>query len=216
MNDAAGSPPTNPGRAAASIDGRGFDAIVIGTSAGGVQALGTLLPALPAGLGAAVFVVVHLPRERKSLLPSVFGPRCRLPVREAQDKEPVEAGTVYIAPPDYHLLVDEGPTLALSADPAVHFSRPSIDALLGSAVDVYGDRLLAILLTGANHDGAAGLQLVHAAGGMTIVQDPATAQVPQMPEAALALGAPDRLLPLAAIAELLGRLGPHMADNLPQ
>ena len=112
------------------------DGIVIGTSAGGVEALSILLPALPEGLRAAVFIVLHLPRERPSLLVDIFQPKCAVPVREAQDKEPVDRGTVYFAPPDYHLLVDDGPQLALSADELVHYSRPSIDVLFESAADV--------------------------------------------------------------------------------
>ena len=103
--------------------------------------------------------------------------KCALPVCEAADKEPVRPGTVYFAPPDYHLLIDAGPSLALSADELVNYSRPSIDVLFESAADVYGARLLGIILTGANEDGAAGLAAVHAAGGITIVQEPDSAQV---------------------------------------
>lgn len=200
---------------------RSFDAIAIGASAGGVHALGVLLPALPARLRVAVFVVLHLPPAHASPLASIFGPRCAFAVREAEDKEPVVAQTIYFAPPDYHLLVEAGANagpndiahLALSADPPVHFSRPSIDVLFASAADVYGERLLGIVLTGANQDGAAGLQAVRRAGGMTVVQDPATAQSAQMPEAALALGAPDRVLSLAQMADLLRRLEPGLNDN---
>ena len=180
-----------------------MDAIVIGTSAGGVEALSVLLPALPAGLRAAVFIVLHLPRERPSLLVDIFAPKCALPVREAEDKEPVERGTVYFAPPDYHLLVDEGPRLALSADEPVNYSRPSIDVLFESAADVYGKRLLGIILTGANEDGAPGLEAVRRAGGATIVQEPRSAQVPMMAESALKRGPVDLVLSLEQIADLL-------------
>jgi len=179
---------------------------VIGTSAGGVEALSRLLPALPRGAPAAVFVVLHLPRERPSLLVDIFAPRCEMTVREASDKEPVEAGTIYFAPPDYHLLIDEGPQLALSSDELVNFSRPAIDVLFESAADQYGERLLGIVLTGGNQDGAAGLQAVRAAGGMTIVQQPETAQVPYMPELALERGEVDYVLTLEQIAALLGTL----------
>jgi two-component system chemotaxis response regulator CheB len=189
----------------ASLAGR-VDAVVIGTSAGGVEALSRLLPALPRGAPAAVFVVLHLPRERPSLLVDIFAPRCEMTVREASDKEPVEAGTIYFAPPDYHLLVDEGPQLALSSDELVNFSRPAIDVLFESAADEYGERLLGIVLTGGNQDGAAGLQAVRAAGGMTIVQQPDTAQVPYMPELALERGEVDYVLTLEQIAALLGTL----------
>ncbi|WP_163994603.1 chemotaxis protein CheB [Pyxidicoccus caerfyrddinensis] len=189
-----------------SLRGR-IDAVVVGTSAGGVEALGVLLPALPRGFRPAVFVVVHQPRERRSLLADIFAPRCALPVFEAQDKEPVRPGTLYFAPPDYHLLVDRGPSLALSADEPVHFSRPSIDVLFESAADFYGERLAGVVLTGANSDGAQGLVAVREAGGVTLVQAPATAQVPTMPLAALARGPADFVLSLEQLARVLAAMG---------
>ena len=188
-----------------ALQGR-IDAIAIGTSAGGVEALSILLPALPAGLRASVFIVLHLPRERPSLLAEIFAPKCALKVKEAEDKMRVEPGTVYFAPPDYHLLLDEGPQLALSIDELVHFSRPSIDVLFESAADIYGERLMGIILTGANDDGAAGLAAIHRAGGMTIVQEPDSAQVPLMVLAALRRTAADFVLPLEGIAGLLQAL----------
>jgi two-component system, chemotaxis family, protein-glutamate methylesterase/glutaminase len=180
--------------------------VVIGTSAGGVDALSALLPALPADAQPAVFVVIHLPRERPSLLADLFGAKCAAPVREAQDKEPVEPGTVYFAPPDYHLLLDAGPQLALSADELVNFSRPSVDVLFESAADVYGPRLLGVVLTGASQDGAAGLAAVQRAGGRAVVQRPDTAQVPLMAEAALQRTPSAAVLSLAEIADLLAAL----------
>lgn len=188
-----------------SLQGR-IDAIVIGASSGGVEALSVLLPALPPRLSAAVFVVVHLPRRGPSLLVDIFAPRCTLPVCEAIDKAPVEPGTVYFAPPDYHLLVERGGTLALSADDLVHFSRPAVDVLFESAADVYRERLLGIVLTGANQDGAAGLEAVGLGGGVTVVQDPETAYVRTMSDAALQRRAPDLVLPLDGIAALLSTL----------
>lgn len=183
-----------------------LDAIAIGGSAGSIEALGVVLPALPAGFHAALLVVLHLPRERPSLLCNIFRQRCALPVREAQDKEPVEPGTVYFAPPDYHLLVDSGPRLCLSADAPLNFSRPSIDVLFESAADEYGPRLMAVLLSGANSDGARGLRAVQAAGGATVVQSPDSASSMAMPQAALALIQPDQVLPPARIAALLTTL----------
>lgn len=141
-----------------------FEAVAIGGSAGSIEALGEILPALPASLRAAVLVVLHLPREQPSLLCQIFRHRCTLPLREIQDKEPVEPGTVYFAPPDYHVLVNAGRRLALSIDPPVHFSRPSIDVLFESAADWYGPRLMGVLLSGANADGASGLRAVQSAG----------------------------------------------------
>lgn len=190
--DPACAPACTPGSAS------GYDAVVVGGSAGAVEALAVLLPALPATLRAPVLVVVHLPRDRRSLLPAIFAGRCALALQEAQDKEPIAAGTVYFCPTDYHLLVDPGPRLALSVDAPVHFSRPSIDVLFESAADQYGERLVGVLLSGANEDGARGL---------AVVQDPATAPMPAMPAAAvLACGAADHALPPAGIAVLLARL----------
>ena len=183
-----------------------IDAVVIGTSAGGIDALSTLLPALRAGSRVAVFIVIHLPRERRSLLVEIFAPRCALPVFDATDKEPVAPGTVYFAPPDYHLLIDPGPQLALSVDEPVNYSRPSIDVLFESAADVYRERLLGIVLTGGNQDGAAGLAAVQRRGGMCVVQDPKTAQTALMPASALQSVTADFVLPLQEIAALLGAL----------
>ena len=163
---------------------------------------------------APVFVVLHLPRERPSLLVEIFQPRCALPIREAEDKQPVDAGTVYVAPPDYHLLVDVGPRLSLSADDPVHFSRPSIDVLFESAADLFRDRLLAVLLSGANEDGAAGADRVRRRGGVTIVQDPGSARSSAMPQSALNLFQPTHVLCLDAIAAMLGTLDASCATGV--
>ena len=199
----------------ASLDGPGLkgrvDAVVIGASAGGIEALLVILPVLSARLAAPVFVVVHLPRDGRSLLIPLFGPHCAAPVVEAEDKMPVAPGTIYFAPPDYHLLIDRGPSLALSADDPVNWSRPSIDVLFESAVDVYGPRLAGVILTGANQDGAAGLAAVHRAGGISIVQNPEHAVVSIMPAAALGRVAADYILPLDGIASLLRTL-----DDIPE
>lgn len=173
-----------------------IDAVAIGTSAGGVEALAALLSSLPRGCRASFFVVIHIPRERPSLLPEIFAAKCVLPVREAEDKEPIQPGTVYFAAPDYHLLVDRGPALALSSDDPVHYSRPSIDVLFESAADIYGERLMGLILTGANQDGAAGLAAVGRAGGCTVVQEPSSAAAPYLPEAALRQGPVDHVLSL--------------------
>jgi len=186
---------------------RTFEAIVIGGSAGAIDALLTILPALPATLRASVIVALHVPRDRPSLLTQVFAPRCALPVHEAQDNEPLEPGTIVFAPPDYHLLLDVGPRLSLSVDAPVHFSRPAIDILFDSAADLFGERTLGILLSGANADGAQGLAAIDQAQGLCIVQTPDSASSPTMPRAALSLipQVPHVLSP-AAIAETLNRL----------
>ncbi|WOB06140.1 chemotaxis protein CheB [Piscinibacter gummiphilus] len=184
----------------------GIEAVVIGGSAGGVDALAVMLPALPAALPVPVIVVLHLPREKPSLLVEIFSRQCALPVQEAQDKAPIEPGNVYFAPADYHLLVDHGPSFALSVDEPVHYSRPSIDVLFETAADVYAEHLLAVVLTGASQDGAAGLAAVHRAGGTTVVQEPQEALSPYMPESALRTSPVDHVLPLAGIAQLIGGL----------
>ena len=184
-----------------------IDAVAIGASAGCVEVLSVLLSSLPASCRASFFIVMHIPRERPSLLAEVFNARCALPVREAEDKEPVQPGTVYFAPPDYHLLLDRGPILALSSDEPVHFSRPSIDVLFESAADIYGERLLGLILTGANQDGAEGLAAVGRAGGRTVVQEPGGAAVPFLPEAALQVGPVDFVLSLAQLQELFATWG---------
>lgn len=181
-------------------------AVVVGTSAGGVEALSTLLPALPPGLRPPLFVVLHVPRDRPSLLVDLLGRRCAVPVVEAEDKMPVQEGTVYVAPPDYHLLIDEGPRLSLSVDPPVNFSRPSIDVLFESAADVFGAGLVGIILTGASRDGASGLRAIRDAGGATVVQAPQDARVPFMTEAAIREIPVDHVLPLEGIAALLRTL----------
>jgi two-component system, chemotaxis family, protein-glutamate methylesterase/glutaminase len=188
-----------------SVVGR-VDAIVMGASAGGVEALMALLPPLSASFDLPIFIVLHLPRDRPSILANIFARKCRMRVCEAQDKELVRPGTVYFAPPDYHLLIDAGPQLSLSADELVHHSRPSIDVLFESAVDVYGARLLGIVLTGANEDGAEGLAAIHDAGGMTIIQQPESAQVKQMVISALNRNPTSQVLDLPGIAALLGTL----------
>jgi two-component system chemotaxis response regulator CheB len=179
------------------------EAVAIGASAGALEALSRVLPALPGDYPLPVFVVVHLPAEGESLLPDLLGRACSLPVREAEDKEPIRAGTVYLAPPDYHLLVERDGRLSLAADEPVQHARPSIDVLFESAADAYGPGLVGVVLTGANADGARGLKAVVAAGGVALVQHPGSSQAQAMPRAALA-ACPDALaLDLAGIAQYL-------------
>lgn len=199
-----------------AVLGSRIEAVVIGASAGGIEALSVLLPALPAGLAVSFFIVLHLPRERPSLLVEIFRRRCALPVREPEDKEPVARGTVYFAPPDYHLLVEKTRQIALSADEPVHYSRPSIDVLFESAADAYRERLLGIILTGANEDGALGLEAVHRAGGTTVVQQPESAAAPFMAVSALQRAPADHVLPLERIADLLRTLAGASLSQDPQ
>ncbi|WP_455825234.1 chemotaxis protein CheB [Pseudomonas graminis] len=187
---------------------RGIEAIVVGASAGGVEALLTIFGELPERFGLPIVAVLHLPDERRSQLAEVFARRLRIPVREGQDKEVLKAGTLYFAGPGYHLSVEHDRSLSLSQEDRVHHSRPAIDYLFASAADTYGKGLLAILLTGANQDGAHGLAHVKQAGGTTIVQDPKEARIAVMPLAALALHTPDHILTLSRIASLLATLEP--------
>jgi two-component system chemotaxis response regulator CheB len=177
--------------------------VVVGTSAGGLRALETVLGRLPAAFSIPIVAVQHRSRESDAFA-RVMGSLVALPVHEAEDKDPIAAPGVYLAPPDYHLLLEPG-RFALSIDEPVSFSRPSIDVLFESAADAYGSTVLAILLTGANHDGARGLVRIRAAGGVAIVQDPATAESPEMPAAAIASGAVDIVLTLDDIASELMR-----------
>lgn len=185
---------------------RAPEAIVIGGSAGGVDALLALLGNLPSGMQVPLICMLHMPASRESRLAEVFAPKLPVPVREATDKQPIEAATVYFAGSGYHLSVEQDRSFSLSCEPPVHFARPAIDVLMSSAADVYGDALVGILLTGANADGAAGMAEIREHGGFTIVQDPVEAQVPTMPRAAIAASAPDLVLPLAAIGRLLQSL----------
>lgn len=182
-------------------------AVVIGASAGGVDALMQILPGLPAGFGLPLVVVLHLPESRHSQLAKIFMRRTSLQVREAADKETLTPGTLYFAPPGYHLLVETDHSLSLSCEAHVHFSRPSIDVLMESAADAYGPGLAGILLTGANSDGARGLDKIGRQGGLTVVQDPAEAHMPAMPQAAIRLRQPDLILDLKSIHRLLLEMG---------
>ncbi|PLR28724.1 chemotaxis protein CheB [Caulobacter zeae] len=181
--------------------------VVIGASAGAVQALMAILPPLPHDYRLPILVVVHVPPDRDNVLAPLLEAKCRLTVKEAEDKEPIAGGVVYLAPPDYHLLVETNGALALSADAPVNFSRPSIDILFESAADVFSDGLVGVVLTGANQDGAAGLRAVAKAGGVAIVENPASAQASAMPQAALAATPTAAVMSLDAIASYLLSLG---------
>jgi two-component system chemotaxis response regulator CheB len=178
-------------------------AFVIAGSAGGVEAMLNLLSAVPADLQVPLICMLHVPANRDSRLAELFDERLPVPVVEAADKAAIVDGTVYFAGSGYHLSVEQDRSFSLSCETPVHFARPAIDVLLTSAADAYGNELAAILLTGANIDGAAGMARVHARGGLTVVQDPQDAAVATMPQAAIDVSPPDLVLPLAGIRELL-------------
>lgn len=177
--------------------------LILAGSAGALDALLQLLKRLPPDYGLAVVVMVHLPERRDSRLVDILQQQLALPVREAADKAPISAGTVYVAGSGYHLSVEHDRCFSLSQEAPVHFARPAIDLLMASAADVYGPALAAVLLTGANQDGAQGMQAVKAAGGLTLVQDPAEAQVATMPAQAIKLQMPDLILPLDQIGAFI-------------
>ncbi|MBK7861389.1 MAG: chemotaxis protein CheB [Archangiaceae bacterium] len=183
------------------------EAIVIGGSAGALEALTAILPALPATYPAPIALVLHVLSGKPSLLADLLAQRCALKVCEAMDKQPLEKGTLYVAPPDYHLLIERDRCCALSVDTPVHFSRPSIDVLFESAAEAYRAGLVGVLLTGGNEDGARGLERIGARGGATVVQDPSTAMVPYMPESALKRFTPTTVLAPADIGIYLAQLG---------
>jgi two-component system chemotaxis response regulator CheB len=176
-----------------------YDLVVVGTSYGGLHALGVLLEGLPADFHPAVAVVQHRSKDSDLTLVSLLSDRSIREVREAEDKEPIEPGRIYVAPPDYHLLVEDG-VFGLSTEAPVTFSRPSIDVLFETAADAYRERLIGVVLTGANADGTAGLKRIKDQGGYAIVQDPATAAGRAMPAAAVAGVRADAVLPLERIA----------------
>jgi two-component system, chemotaxis family, protein-glutamate methylesterase/glutaminase len=186
-----------------AVQGRQFEAVVIGASAGGVNALMQVLPALPRGYRLPIVVVIHVRSGRQNQLVEVFQQRVQLPVREAGDKEDVIPGTLYFAPAGYHLLLENERSFSLSCDAPLHFARPAIDITMESAADVYGASLAGMLLTGANEDGAQGMAAIGRAGGLTVVQDPEEANVGVMPLEAIRVRPPDLVLPLDQIKQLL-------------
>ena len=191
------------------------EALVLGVSAGGMQALERLLPCLPAGLAAPVIVVQHIHPSEDGFLAEHLGRYCGLPVVVAEDKTPVRPATVTLAPAGYHLLVERARTFALSIDARVCFARPSIDVLFESAARVWGARLWGLLLTGANDDGTGGLAAIQALGGWTVAQDPADAAHPLMPRNAIAAGVVQQVLTLDAICALLATLPGAVPETIP-
>lgn len=195
------------GRSDERTDGdfQGYEIIVVGTSWGGLAAVRTILGALPADFDIPTVVVQHRHRNSDSMLGRYIARHTHLQVCDIEDKTPVEPRRLYVAPPDYHTLVEQG-FLSLSTEAPVRYSRPSIDVMLTSAAAAYGHRTVGVILTGANADGASGLRRVADVGGLTIVQDPATAEVPSMPEAALEAVPQARVFPLERIGEYLASL----------
>ena len=180
-----------------------YEAMVMGASAGGLEALQTILSALPTHFAIPVLIVQHLSPQSENLLAEVLNRQCRIVVQEAEEKETPRAGMAYIAPPDYHLMVEADRTLSLSREERVNFSRPSIDVLFETAAEAYGDKLIGVVLTGANADGSQGLRVIKKFGGTCVVQDPRTAVAARMPQAAIESTRVDYVVPLVEIAPLI-------------
>ena len=172
--------------------------VVVGVSAGGLQALCTLAGGLANGFDMAMIIVQHRSKDSYALC-DVLQDCTSIPIQEIVDKEPIETGRIYLAPPDYHVLIEPG-YFSLNVDEPVRYSRPSIDLMFESAADAYGAGVIGVVLTGANHDGARGLRQIADRGGATIVQDPSTAEVAVMPRAALAAVPDAEVLPVDGIA----------------
>jgi two-component system, chemotaxis family, protein-glutamate methylesterase/glutaminase len=182
---------------------REYKAVVIGASAGGMDAIKKILSNLPKKTSLPVIIVQHISSRSDSYWIKILNKECELKVKEADEKEIIANGVVYIAPPGYHLMIEKDFTFSLASDERVNYSRPSIDVLFETAADAYKETLIGIVLTGANADGAEGLRIIKEKGGLTIVQDPETSEVKAMPKAAIKVAKPLYILPLAKIPELL-------------
>lgn len=187
-------------------NGKKYKAILIGTSAGGLNALSTVLGVLPADYPIPILVVQHRAKDQKNLLEEVLQAKTKIKIKQADEKEPIRPGCVYIAPPDYHVLIESDKTLSLTSDELVRFSRPSIDVLFESAAVVFRDQLIGIVLTGASNDGAAGIEAVRSYGGLTIVQDPSEADFPFMPQASIQTKRVNHIWTLSQIQDFLMNL----------
>jgi two-component system, chemotaxis family, protein-glutamate methylesterase/glutaminase len=182
-----------------------YGLLLIGGSAGSLDALLQFLPSLPVLSGLAIVVVLHR-RSGESLLPELLADRTAWAVKEAEDKEVIDAGTIYLAPADYHLLVERNKTFSLDYSEKVNYSRPSIDVTFESAADVYGAAVMALLLSGANQDGTEGLKKIKEAGGYVMVQNPVEAVVSYMPQHALESMQLDMVVAVADVPALVQRL----------
>lgn len=183
-----------------------YQAITIGVSAGGLHALILLFENLPADYPIPIIVVQHRAKDRQELLEEVLQNKCKITIKQADEKEKIKSGIIYIAPPGYHLLVEEDRTFSLSSDEHLSFSKPSIDVLFESAAEVFKQRLVGVILTGANNDGTNGIKTIKKYGGLTIAQQPLEAQYPFMPQAAINQGAVTHVWTLGEIQKYLSQL----------
>lgn len=189
---------------------RRYKVVVIGVSTGGVEALRKLLGALPVDFLLPVLAVAHIAPESGNGLALLLNDICSIRVKEADESEPIVPGTVYLAPPNYHLQLEHDQRLSLSVDTAVNFARPSVDVLFETASDALGSAVIGVMLTGVGSDGSKGLKKIKDAEGCAVVQDPSDAEADSMPKSALSMVMPDYILPLERIAGVLIQLaGEH-------
>ncbi len=183
-----------------------YKVVVIGVSTGGIKALKTILSVLPSKFALSVIIVMHRHKDADGYLERSLDNECKMRVKQADEKEEIKAGVVYVAPPNYHLLIEDDGVFSMSVDGAVNYARPSVDVVFESAAEVYGKGLVGVILTGANKDGSQGLKKIKEAGGLAIVQMPETSEVSDMPRAAVAAVKPDYVLSLEKIGPLLRKL----------
>jgi len=195
-----------------AVSNHSYEAIVVGVSAGGLVALAEVLPKLDKDMTLPVMIVQHQSHDSDDFLVRYFDDLCRHSVKEVEDKMPVESGTIYFAPANYHLLVEPDKTFSLSTEARVNYSRPSIDVLFESAADTYMDRLVGIILTGANSDGTNGAARIKELGGLIIAQDPETAEADAMPMSVVKHVQVDHILALNRIGDFINRL--NQKENL--
>lgn len=192
---------------------RKYEAIVVGTSAGGLSALKKMLPGFPADFPCPIIVVQHISPQSDSYFIKILDDLCPIKVKEALDTEQIKPGTVYFAPPDYHLLVETDRSLSLTVEEKVNYSRPSIDVLFETAAEAYGEKLIGIILTGANADGSLGLLKIKNYGGYTLVQDPEEAENAVMPEKAIRAVLPDQVLKIYDMVPVLLNMNYQVSDK---
>jgi two-component system, chemotaxis family, protein-glutamate methylesterase/glutaminase len=180
-----------------------YEAIVIGVSSGGLNAMKIMFSILPHEFSIPIVIVQHIGARSENIWVQLLNDKCKLEIKEADEKEKIEKGKIYIAPPNYHLLIEQDRTFTLTVDERVNYARPSIDVLFETAAEAYQNKLIGIVLTGSNNDGSKGLKRIKEYGGLTIVQQPDTAESSFMPASAIATVQPDYILPLEAIINLL-------------
>ena len=180
-----------------------YEAIVIGVSSGGLNAMKILFSLLPADFSMPIIVVQHVGARSENVWIQLLNNHCKVEIKEADEKEKIEKGKIYVAPPNYHLLIEKNKTFSLTVDERVNYARPSIDVLFETASEAYQKHLIGVVLTGANNDGSNGIKCIKERGGLTIVQQPDTAESSYMPASAIATSKPDYILPLEEIIKLL-------------